>query len=250
MKNNRREKVWCERYVFGDSVRDDSVRRMAQELGRSEILSVLLYNRGYTKAEDAMHFLRFEEADLHDPFVLADMHKAVERVLRAVADGEKICIYGDYDVDGVTSASMLYLYLQGLGADVVVKIPKREGEGYGVSCTAIDTLAQDGVKLIITVDTGITAAAEVEYAKTLGVEFVVTDHHECRTDLPDACAVVNPHRHDCPYPFKELAGVGVVFKLVCACEIKRCRDEGISVVDGVRRVCLDYADIVSLITIE
>ncbi len=249
MKNNRREKVWCERYVFGDALRDASVRQMAQELGRSELFSVLLYNRGYRTAEDATHFLRFEEADLHDPFMLADMGKAVERVFCALERGEKICIYGDYDVDGVTSVSMLYLYLRELGADVTIKIPKREGEGYGVSCTAVQTLADEGVKLIITVDTGITAGAEVEYAKTLGVDFVVTDHHECRIELPDACAVVNPHRHDCPYPFKELAGVGVVFKLVCACEIKRCRDGGRSVIDGIRRVCVDYADLTALGTI-
>ena len=249
MKNNRREKVWCERYVFGDALRDSEVRDMAQKLGRSELFSVLLYNRGYKNAEDAMHFLRFEEADLHDPFVLADMDKAVGRVFEALESKEKICIYGDYDVDGVTSVSMLYLYLSSLGADVTVKIPKREGEGYGVSCVAIDKLSEDGVKLIITVDTGITAAAEVEYAKTLGIDFVVTDHHECRIDLPDACAVVNPHRHDCPYQFKELAGVGVVFKLVCACEMRRCRESGEPIIDGVRRMCVQYADLAALGTI-
>ncbi|MBP3369173.1 MAG: single-stranded-DNA-specific exonuclease RecJ, partial [Clostridia bacterium] len=249
MKKNRREKVWCERYVFGDASRDAAVRQMAQELGRSELFSVLLYNRGYRTAEDAFRFLRFEEADLHDPFLLADMDKAVERVLRAVETGEKICIYGDYDVDGVTSVSILYLYLGSLGANVTMKIPKREGEGYGVSCNAIEALAQEGVKLIITVDTGITAGAEVEYAKTLGVDFVVTDHHECRIELPDACAVVNPHRPDCTYPFKELAGVGVVFKLVCACQITRCRQNGSSVIDGIRKVCTDYADLTALGTI-
>ncbi len=249
MNNNRREKVWCEHYIFGDALRDASVRRMAEELGRSELFSVLLYNRGYRTADDATHFLRFEETDLHDPFMLADMDKAVVRVFDALERGEKICIYGDYDVDGVTSVSMLYLYLRGLGADVTMKIPKREGEGYGVSCAAVQTLAGDGVKLIITVDTGITAGAEVEYAKTLGLDFVVTDHHECRIELPDACAVVNPHRCDCPYPFKELAGVGVVFKLVCACEIKRCRDSGCSVIDGIRKVCVDYADLAALGTI-
>ena len=249
MKKNRREKVWCEHYVFGDASRDAAVRQMAQELGRSELFSVLLYNRGYRTAEDAFRFLRFEEADLHDPFLLADMDKAVERVLRAVETGEKICIYGDYDVDGVTSVSILYLYLGSLGANVTMKIPKREGEGYGVSCNAVEALAQEGVKLIITVDTGITAGAEVEYAKTLGVDFVVTDHHECRIELPDACAVVNPHRPDCTYPFKELAGVGVVFKLVCACQITRCRQNGSSVIDGIRKVCTDYADLTALGTI-
>ena len=249
MKNNKREKVWSERYVFGDAVRDNAVRQIASELGVSELFAVLLYNRGYETAEAARRFMRFEEADFHDPYMMADMEKAVKRVFEAINSGEKICVYGDYDVDGVTSVSMLYLYLCELGGDACIKIPKREGEGYGVSCAAIDTLAADGVKLIITVDTGITARDEVEYAKTVGVDFVITDHHECRIDLPDACAVVNPHRPDCEYPFKELAGVGVVFKLVCACEMKRCRDMGGSMIDAIRTVCIKYADLASLGTI-
>lgn len=249
MKNNKREKVWCERYIFGDAHKDAAVSEMARQLGRSELFSVLLYNRGYRSAEEARHFLRFEEADFHDPYLLKDMEKAVARVFEAIDRGEKICIYGDYDVDGVTSVSMLYLYLCELGADVCIKIPKREGEGYGVSCAAVKTLAENLVKLIITVDTGITAAAEVEYGKTLGVDFVLTDHHECRSDLPVACAVVNPHRPDCSYPFKELAGVGVVFKLVCACEMRRCREKGMAVVDGIRNICAKYADLTALGTI-
>lgn len=249
MIRNKREKVWCERYVFGDEARDNAIHQMARDLGRSELFSALLYNRGYHNAIDAERFLRFEETDLHDPYILADMDKAVERIKKALDKNERICIYGDYDVDGVTSVSMLYLYLTSLGADVCVKIPKREGEGYGVSCAAVKHLAEQGVKLIITVDTGITAGAEVEYGAQLGVDFVVTDHHECRSELPNACAVVNPHRADCPYPFKELAGVGVVFKLVCACEIRKCRDAGLSVFDGIRRVCYEYADLTALGTI-
>ena len=249
MKNNKREKVWNERYVFGDGQRDAIVRDMAQKLGRSELFAVLLYNRGYRNAEDAERFLHFKEADFHDPYLLKDMEKAVDRIFLALERKEKICIYGDYDVDGVTSVSMLYLYLEENGADVCVKIPKREGEGYGVSCAAIDVLAESGVKLIITVDTGITAGAEVEYAKALGIEFVVTDHHECRNELPDACAVVNPHRPDCEYPFKELAGVGVVFKLVSACAMKKCRENGTAVIDGIRDVCTKYADLTALGTI-
>ena len=249
MKNNKREKVWCERYVFGDAHRDAVISDMAKQLGRSELFSVLLYNRGYRSAEAAQHFLRFEEADFHDPYLLKDMDRAVERVFKAIENDEKICIYGDYDVDGVTSVSMLYLYLCELGADVSIKIPKREGEGYGVSCAAVNTLCENGISLIITVDTGITAAAEVEYGRTLGVDFVVTDHHECRSELPEACAVVNPHRPDCSYPFKELAGVGVVFKLVCACEMRRCRESGRAVVEGIREVCSKYADLTALGTI-
>lgn len=249
MKEIQREKVWEERYTFGEEARDAQIRAMAKDMGVSERFAVLLYNRGYHSAEDAKRFLRLEHEDFHDPYLLADMEKAVHRIFDAVEQNEKITIYGDYDVDGVTSVTVLYLYLKELGADVSVKIPKREGEGYGVSCTAIEKLAQEGTRLIITVDTGITATQEVRFAKGLGVDFVVTDHHECRAELPDACAVVNPHRPDCPYPFKELAGVGVVFKVICACEIKRCRDAGESAIQGIRNVCHTYADLTAVGTI-
>lgn len=249
MREFQREKVWEERYTFGEEERDAQIRAMAKDMGVSEQFAILLHNRGYHSAEDAKRFLRLEQADFHDPYLLADMEKAVHRIFKAVEQNETITIYGDYDVDGVTSVTVLYLYLKELGADVSVKIPKREGEGYGVSCAAIQKLAQEGTRLIITVDTGITATEEIRFAKTLGVDFVVTDHHECRAELPDACAVVNPHRPDCPYPFKELAGVGVVFKVICACEIKRCRDVGESAIEGIRKVCHAYADLTAVGTI-
>jgi single-stranded-DNA-specific exonuclease len=249
MKQIKREKIWERKYVSGNSERDLAITEISNALGVSFLFAVLLYNRGYTTPEAAEKFLRFEETDLHDPFLLADMERAVERILRAVEGGEKIYIYGDYDVDGVTSVSVLYLYLTSIGASVGIKIPKREGEGYGVSTAAIDAIAEDGCTLIITVDTGITANAEVAYARERGVDFVVTDHHECHGELPPACAVVNPHRPDCPYPFKELAGVGVVFKTVCACEMKRCELSGRSLIDGVRAVCNEYADLVAVGTI-
>ena len=249
MKLIKREKVWEERYIFGDEAKDRQILEMAQKMGISQLFAVLLYNRGYCTEAEAERFLRLEQSDFHDPYLLADMTEAVDRVLTAIENKEKICIYGDYDVDGVTSVTVLYLYLKELGADVSFRIPKREGEGYGVSCNAVKELAEEGVELIITVDTGITANAEIEYAKTLSIDFVVTDHHECHTELPSACAVVNPHRPDCPYPFKELAGVGVVFKLVSACEIKRCRLSGESVIDGLRRVCMKYADLTAVGTI-
>ena len=249
MKEFKREKVWRERYAFGDKERDAVISDMANAMGVSELFAVLLYNRGYRSAEEATRFLRLEQTDFHDPYLMADMDRAVERILRAVRDGERICIYGDYDVDGVTSVTVLYLYLVSLGAKVDIKIPTRDGEGYGVSFQTVEKLAKDGVRLIITVDTGITANQEVEYAKELGVEFVVTDHHECRVELPSACAVVNPHRPDCPYPFKELAGVGVVFKVLCACEMKRCREAGEPVIQGIRRICMEYADLTAVGTI-
>lgn len=249
MKDKQREKVWEEKYTFGEQERDAALGKMAKELGISEYLAVLLWNRGYRSTDEAKRFLWLEQEDFHDPYCLADMTAAVGRIFAALENKEKITVYGDYDVDGVTSVTALYLYLKDLGGEVAFRIPKREGEGYGVSCTAVEELAKDGTKLVITVDTGVTANAEVAYAKTLGLDFVVTDHHECRAELPPACAVVNPHRPDCPYPFKELAGVGVVFKTICACESKRCRDLGIPVIDGIRRVCLDYADLIAVGTI-
>ena len=245
----RKEKIWEEKYIFGDREQDALIREMAQELKVSELFAVLLYNRGFKSADEAKRFLRFEESNFHNPYLLKDMEKAVGRILRAVSDKEKIYIYGDYDVDGVTSVSILYLYLTELGAEVGIKIPKREGEGYGVSCTAIDKISEEGATLIITVDTGITANAEVEYARSVGVDFVVTDHHECHGELPCADAVVNPHRPDCEYPFKELAGVGVIFKVICACEMQRCRDNGEPAIAGVKRICARFADLVAVGTI-
>jgi len=249
MREIKRKKVWKEKYAFGEEERDRAIQAMASELGVSEWLAILLYNRGYHTAKEAERFLKLEQDNFHDPYLLADMDKAVARIFRAIEKHEKIYIYGDYDVDGVTSVTALYLYLRNLGGDVGIKIPKREGEGYGVSCTAIDTLAAEGTTLIVTVDTGITANAEVIYAKELGVDFVITDHHECRAELPEACAVVNPHRPDCPYPFKELAGVGVVFKLLCACEIQRCREDERPILDGIRYICQNYADLTAIGTI-
>ncbi len=249
MRELKREKIWEEKYIFGDGERDATIRAMADAMGVSELFAVLLYNRGFDTAKKAESFLRLEDGDFHDPYLFADMKKAVDRILSAVERNEKIYIYGDYDVDGVTSVTVLYLYLTSLGVDVGIKIPKRDGEGYGVSCDAIRALAEEGVSLIITVDTGITANDEVQFAKELGVDFVITDHHECRSELPGAVAVVNPHRPDCSYPFKDLAGVGVVFKVVSACEMRRCQDAGIPVLDGIRRVCREYADLTAVGTI-
>ena len=249
MRNVNKERVWNEQYIFGDVNKDQIIEEMAKKLGKSRYFALLLYNRGYKTAEDAMRFLHFEEENLHDPYLLCDMDKATDRIFRAIENGEKICVYGDYDVDGVTAVSTVFLYLTSLGADVCIKIPKRDGEGYGVSCNAVKTLAENGVSLIITVDTGITAYDEVSFANELGVDFVITDHHECREELPAAYAVVNPHRHDCGYPFKELAGVGVVFKLVCALEIKRCRQSGEPIENALRQICLEYGDLVALGTI-
>ncbi len=153
---------------------------------------------------------------LYDPFLLDGMDIAVETIEDAVMNGDKITVYGDYDADGITATAVLYTYLESIGADVDWYIPDRVTEGYGMNKAAVDTLMSRGTKLIITVDTGISAAECIEYASDLGINVIVTDHHECPEKLPECCAVINPKRRGGSYPFSEIAGVGVAFKLVCA----------------------------------
>ena len=248
MKDMKKTRTWSLRYPTGDTA-EAAIEALSQALSVSKTMAKLLYTRGYRSPEQALAFLHQEETQLHDPYLMRDMEAAVARIALALERGEKIAIYGDYDVDGVTSVSLLYLYLREFDADVGYYIPCRSREGYGLSNSAIDRLKERGASLMITVDTGITAIEEIEYAKSLGIETVVTDHHECRPELPDAVAVVNPHRADDSYPFKELAGVGVIFKVICAFEMARCREEGRSEMDGVRRVCRTYGDLVAIGTI-
>lgn len=243
-----REKQWNTSYVPSVEAQAQ-IKQMALQTGLSEIMAKLLYIRGYRSAEAAMRFLRMEETSLHNPFLMKDVSLAVDRIEAALERGEKIAVYGDYDVDGVTSVSLIYLYLRSRGANIGYYIPSRSGEGYGLSNQAMDRLHDQGIKLMITVDTGVTAMEEIAYASSLGIDTVVTDHHECRAELPNACAVINPHRPDDEYPFKELAGVGVVFKLVCAMEMARCRRENIPEIEGVRQVFDRYSDLAAIGTI-
>lgn len=158
---------------------------------------------------------------LYDPFLLKDMDRAAVCVSRAIENGRLIAVYGDYDCDGVAATAMVMGYLESVGARALYYIPNREREGYGLNCTAIDELSRLGVELILTVDNGVSAIDEVAYAASLGIETVITDHHIPREILPDAAAVVNPHRADCGYPFPDLCGAGVAFKLLCALEGER-----------------------------
>ncbi len=217
------------------------------EMGLTDAMSKLLYCRGQKDTEAARKFLRMEETMFHDPYLMKDMDKAVKIIYDALKLKKRICIYGDYDVDGVTSVSMLYLYLKSKGGDICYYIPDRIGEGYGMSCCAIEKMAHDGVGLIITVDTGITANEEIKLAKTFGIDVIVTDHHECHGALPEAHAVVNPKRSDDEYPFKNLAGVGVVFKLLCAYEFMISSEK--DKLSSVKKICAEYADLVALGTI-
>ena len=224
-----------------------AAQAIAEELGILPPTAQLLVNRGCATPEEARSFLAKEEEQLHDPFLMKDMDKAVDRIVQAVEEGEKIVIYGDYDVDGVTSVTCLCLYLESRGAQVSYYIPCRAGEGYGVSEAAVRKLADDGCGLVVTVDTGVTAVEEAKTARALGMGFVVTDHHECHDELPAADAVVNPRRPDCSYPFKELAGVGVVFKLLCALE--SVFSPGDSMAACVRRIAREYGDLVAIGTV-
>lgn len=191
---------------------------MANKLEIPPLLAMMLDIRGITKEEDVINFLQ-ENKDFSDPFLMKDMDKAVERITTAVENGEKICVYGDYDADGVTSTSLLYSYLRdSLGADVMFYIPTRTGEGYGMNKGAVDKIHSQGVTLIITVDNGISAREEIDYANSLGIDTVITDHHVPSGAIPKAVAVVNAHQKDDKSPFKDFSGVGVAFKLVMAIE--------------------------------
>ena len=195
---------------------DGHAEVLARELGVSPVTARLLCIRGMGAIEDARRFLAPRLEDLHDPFALADMASAVDRILAAIAAKERIAVHGDYDVDGVTSTVILRRALELLGADVVHFIPERFRDGYGLQPATIDRLHGDGIHLIISVDCGIRADEAATRARELGIDLIITDHHEPDTSLPTALAVINPKRHDCTYPDKNLAGVGVALKLVQA----------------------------------
>ena len=194
------------------------VRPIPEELlraGYTPLLASALASRGITTAQAAADLLACGPEALGDPFALPGMHEAVRRIQRAVSQHETAAVYGDYDVDGITAACLVTEYLRSVGLTTELYIPDRP-EGYGLNNNAIELLKQKGVSLIITVDTGITAVQETDFAASLGVDVIITDHHECQSELPRAAAVVDPKLPDCDYPDRNLAGVGVAFKLVCA----------------------------------
>jgi len=192
------------------------VIEISKEFHISPLTSIILYNRGITEDTEIGEFLNCNINNLHDPYLLKDMEKAVSRICDAKERNEKVTIYGDYDVDGITSIAILYKHLTGMGFDVDYYVPDRIQEGYGVNREALDKIKASGTKVVITVDTGITAVDETEYAKSIGMDIIITDHHECKEVIPDAFAAIDPKRKDCKYPFKNLAGVGVAFKLIQA----------------------------------
>ncbi|MEA4983372.1 MAG: single-stranded-DNA-specific exonuclease RecJ [Paludibacter sp.] len=189
---------------------------LAEVLNISPILAQLLIQRGICTFEDARNFFRPDFANLHDPFLMADMEKAVNRLTDAIQDNEKILIYGDYDVDGTTSVSLVYKFIKKFYSNVDFYIPDRYNEGYGISIQGIDFAHKNGIKLIIALDCGIKAVEKIKYANDLNIDFIICDHHTPDLELPNAVAVLDPKRPDCPYPYKHLSGCGVGFKLLQA----------------------------------
>ena len=220
MKTTSYEKRWELRPQF-----QDIQQRLSPELGISPLLSQLLAGRNITTPEEAEMFLSPKLSNLHSPFLMKDMEKAVERICRAIKEGEQIILYGDYDVDGVTGTSLLFLFLQEVGAQVSFFIPSRIDEGYGLHEQVLQKISKQGKQLLITIDSGISDNEQVRFAGQKGMEVIITDHHEVPEQLPPAYAVLNPKRTDCTFPFKGLAGVGVVFKLLMALR-KSLRDQG------------------------
>ena len=220
---------------------EEKVEELQEKYKLNRLLSILLTNREITEETEITKFLNPKRSDFYDPFGMPDMEKAVERILKAIENKEQIIIYGDYDVDGITSVTVLKSFLEERGIQVNVYIPNRLNEGYGLNKTAMEEIAKQGNKLMITVDCGITAVEEVEYAKKFGIETIITDHHEPAEELPKAIAVVDAKRKDNKYEYRNLAGVGVVFKLIQALSIKLELDQ---------KEYLKYLDIVCVGTIS
>lgn len=219
----------------------NDIDKISKENGLSNLISSILASRGIIEKEDVREFLNPTRDDFYAPFLMPDMEKAVDRILKAIQTQEKTIIYGDYDVDGITSITVLKKFLEERNLQVGEYIPNRLNEGYGLNKEAVKKIAEQGYKLIITVDCGISCIEEIKYATELGLEVIVTDHHEPAEELPKCLAVVDAKRKDNQYPFNQLAGVGVVFKLIQAISIKLNLDN---------REYLKYLDIVCVGTIS
>lgn len=219
----------------------NDIDKISKENGLSNLISSILASRGIIEKEKVREFLNPTRDDFHNPFLMPDMEKAVDRILKAIQTQEKAIIYGDYDVDGITSITVLKKFLKERNLQVGEYIPNRLNEGYGLNKEAVKKIAEQGYKLIITVDCGVSCIEEIKYATELGLEIIVTDHHEPAEELPKCLAIVNAKRKDSQYPFNQLAGVGVVFKLIQAISIKLNLDN---------KEYLKYLDIVCVGTIS
>lgn len=204
------------RWIIAQDVEQQKVKELSKAIGVDDKLATLLVQRGITTYNEAKDFFRPSLNQLHDPFLMKDMDKAVDRLVKAMKDGEKILIYGDYDVDGTTAVALIYTYLKNLinKKKIEFYIPDRYEEGYGISYKGIDYAADNGFGLVIVLDCGIKAVEKIKYANERGVDFIICDHHRPGDEIPQAVAVLDSKRNDCGYPYKELSGCGVGFKLI------------------------------------
>ena len=207
---------WYKRKNFNS----EKIERLSKTLNIPNVISSLLLQRGIMDFESAKHFFRPDWSQLHNPFLMKDMNKAVDRIQLAINTNEKVMIFGDYDVDGTTSVALLTDYLRNKIFYIKPYVPDRYSEGYGISKKGIEVAKEEGISLIIALDCGIKAFQEINYAKELGIDFIVCDHHLPEKSIPDAVAVLDPKRDDCEYPFKELCGCGIGFKLIQALQTK------------------------------
>ena len=207
---------WYKRKNFNS----EKIARLSKTLNIPDVISSLLLQRGIVDFESAKHFFRPDWSQLHNPFLMKDMNKAVDRIQLAINTNEKVMIFGDYDVDGTTSVALLTEYLKNKIFYIKPYVPDRYSEGYGISKKGIEIAKEEGISLIIALDCGIKAFQEINCAKELGIDFIVCDHHLPEKSIPDAVAVLDPKRYDCDYPFKELCGCGIGFKLIQALQIK------------------------------
>jgi single-stranded-DNA-specific exonuclease len=204
------------RWTVRDNADHEVVKKLAVDLNIDTVLSTLLVHRGISNYDEARYFFRPDQRHLHDPFLMKDMEKAIIRIEDAIAAGEKILIYGDYDVDGTTAVATVYGFFKERYQNLEYYIPDRYKEGYGISSQGIDYAAENGFTLIIALDCGIKSVDKIDYANTKGVDFIICDHHLPGAELPAAVAVLDPKRNDCEYPYKELSGCGIGFKLIQA----------------------------------
>ena len=202
------------RWIIREDYDLETVEKLAASLGVDKIIATLLVERGVTTFEEARRFFRPGLDQIHDPFMMKGMREAVERINEAIKRQDRIMVYGDYDVDGTSAVALVYSYLKDLDRNIDFYIPDREREGYGISQQGIDYARETGVKLVIALDCGIKAMEQVEYAKQYGIDFIIGDHHLPGDEVPQAVAVLDPKQDDCPYPYKELSGCGIGFKIV------------------------------------
>lgn len=235
------------RWVLNKTTDKEAVKQLSNALNINERLSILLVQRGIKTYDEAKRFFRPGLKHLHDPFLMKDMDKAVDRILLAHERGEKIMVFGDYDVDGTTAVALVYSFIRRFHKKVEFYIPDRYKEGYGISYKGIDFACENGFTLLIALDCGIKAVEKVKYAKQHGLEIIIGDHHRPGDVIPDAAAVLDPKQPECPYPFKDLSGCGVGFKLIQAIAKKRGNPES-TVFSGIDLVAVSIAaDIVPMI---